>query len=111
MWEKELNMALNFDLPHLSLYQLTIEENTAFYKGYFDIDEVADTFINVDNFTKGFITVNGFNIGRYWEIGPQKTLYIPASLLKCGRNEIVIFESDKLKGEPEIEFVDTPVLG
>ena len=85
-------------------------EKSVFYKGYFSIDEAKDTFLKTDNFTKGFVMINGFNIGRYWEIGPQKTLYIPASLLKKGENEIVIFESDGIKGTPEVEFVDTPVL-
>ena len=86
-------------------------EKSVFYKGYFEIDETADTFIKLDNFTKGFVTVNGFNLGRYWEIGPQQTLYLPASLLKNGKNEIVVFESDSIKGKPEVEFVDTPILG
>ena len=85
-------------------------EKSVFYRGKFTIDEAKDTFLNTDNFTKGFVTVNGFNIGRHWEIGPQKTLYIPASLLKEGENEIVIFESDGIKGTPEIEFCDVPVL-
>ena len=88
-----------------------IPEKSVFYKGTFNLDEAFDTFLKLDNFTKGFVTVNGYNIGRYWEIGPQQTLYIPASLLKVGENEIVIFESDGIKGEPVIEFTDTPVLG
>lgn len=87
------------------------EEKSVFYKGSFNIDKAYDTFISLDNFTKGFVTINGYNIGRYWEIGPQKTLYIPASLLNEGENEIVVFESDGIKGEPVAEFVDTPVLG
>ena len=82
-----------------------------FCKGTFNIDEAYDTFLKLDNFTKGFVTVNGYNIGRYWEIGPQKTLYIPASLLKKGENEIIVFESDGLKGDAVIEFVDVPELG
>ena len=86
-------------------------EKSVFCKGKFIIDEAYDTFLKLDNFTKGFVTVNGYNIGRYWEIGPQKTLYIPASLLKKGENEIIVFESDGLKGEPVIEFTDVPELG
>ena len=86
------------------------EEKSVFYKGNFTVDEAKDTFLKTDNFTKGFVTINGFNIGRYWEIGPQKTLYIPASLLKKGENEIIIFESDGIKGEPEVEFCAEPVL-
>ncbi len=88
-----------------------IEEKSVFYRGCFEIDEAYDTFLKLDNFTKGFVTVNGYNIGRYWEIGPQRTLYIPASLLKEGKNEIIVFESDGIKGEPVIEFTDTPILG
>ncbi|MBR3754379.1 MAG: beta-galactosidase [Clostridia bacterium] len=85
-------------------------EKSVFLKGKFNIDEPCDTFIKLDNFTKGFVTVNGFNLGRYWEIGPQQTLYLPASLLNEGENEIVVFESDGLKGKPEFELVDKPIL-
>lgn len=85
-------------------------EKSVFYKGYLQVDDPKDTFLKTDNFTKGFVTVNGFNIGRYWEVGPQKTLYIPASLLKKGENEIIVFESDGIKGEPEIELSAEPVL-
>ena len=53
----------------------------------------------------------GFNLGRYWEIGPQVTLFVPRSVLKNGTNEIVVFESDGLKGEPTVEFLDKPELG
>lgn len=86
-------------------------ENSVFYRGRFHIDEPADTFLRLDNFTKGFVTLNGFNLGRYWDIGPQKTLYVPSSLLKKGDNEIVVFDSDGLKSEPIIEFTDRPELG
>ena len=44
---------------------------------------------------KGCVFVNGFNIGRFWEIGPQKRLYIPAPLLKKGENEIIVFETER----------------
>ncbi|MBR6530987.1 MAG: beta-galactosidase [Clostridia bacterium] len=85
-------------------------EKSVFYKGNFTIDEAKDTFLKTDNFTKGFVVINGYNIGRYWEIGPQKTLYIPASLLNKGENEIIVFESDGIKGTPEVEFCAEPVL-
>ena len=98
------------NLEKLSFSACIPEEESAFYRGYLTVDDVKDTFLRLDNFTKGFVVINGFNIGRYWEIGPQKTLYIPASLLKEGENEIVVFESDGLKGTPEIEFCDKPVL-
>ena len=81
-----------------------------FYKGYFDVDEVSDTFLKLDSFRKGFVIVNGFHLGRYWEIGPQQTLYIPASILKKGKNEVVVFESDGLISDAIVEFLDYPIL-
>ncbi len=99
------------NLDRLSFDKKDFNEKSAFYRGYFSIQNPKDTFLKLDSFTKGFVVINGFNIGRYWEIGPQQTLYVPASLLKDGENEIIIFESDGLKGEAEIEFVDTPILG
>lgn len=45
-------------------------------------------------FTRGYVFVNGFNLGRYWNIGPQKALYLPGALLK-EENEIIIFETEK----------------
>lgn len=105
-----------YTLPMDNLDKITFggtlpKEKSIFCKGTFNIDETYDTFLKLDNFAKGFVTVNGYNIGRYWEIGPQKTLYIPASLLKKGENEIIVFESDGLKGDAVIEFVDVPELG
>lgn len=92
------------------VYGKAFDEPSGFYKGNFTIDKACDTFLYLDNFKKGFVTVNGFNLGRYWEIGPQKSLYVPASLLKEGENEIVVFESDGLKGEPCVELKDFPTL-
>jgi len=63
-----------------------------FFKGTFNIDNTADTFIDMTNFIKGVVWVNGHNLGRYWEIGPQKRLYCPASWLNKGENEIIIFD-------------------
>lgn len=81
-----------------------------FYKGTFKVEDAKDTFIYLDNFKKGFVVINGFNLGRYWEIGPQKSLYVPASVLNEGENEIIVFESDGIKGEAVVEFKDFPTL-
>ncbi len=86
-------------------------EKSVFYRGHFEIDDVKDTFLKLQDFTKGFVTINGFNIGRYWEIGPQQTLYVPADILKKGSNEIIVFESDNLKGDAKVEFCKTHILG
>ncbi len=85
-------------------------EAPAFYEGTFTVEEPADTFLRTDSFKKGFVVLNGFNLGRYWEVGPQKTLYVPGPLLKKGENTLLLFESDGRKGEAEVEFVDRPEL-
>jgi beta-galactosidase len=87
-------------------------EGPVFLKGILPIHgEVADTFIRLDGFTKGFVLINGHNLGRYFNpAGPQKTLYVPAPFLKAGDNEIIVFESDHT-ASPCVEFVDTPDLG
>jgi beta-galactosidase len=64
----------------------------AFYRAGFDVDTPKDTFLALPGWTKGVAWVNGFNLGRYWKIGPQKTLYVPAPVLRQGRNELVVFE-------------------
>lgn len=71
-----------------------IDNTPAFYRFVFELEEKADTFLDFEGWGKGCVFVNGFNIGRFWEIGPQKRLYIPAPLLKMGENEIILFETE-----------------
>lgn len=82
----------------------------AFYKFTFQADEAGDTFLEVDGFGKGCAFVNGRNIGRFWEAGPQKRLYIPGPMLKEGVNEIVLFETDG-KAVNTVLLTDEPKLG
>ncbi|CAG7615862.1 Beta-galactosidase [Paenibacillus solanacearum] len=82
----------------------------AFYRGELDVQEPADTFIRLTGWTKGVVWVNGFNLGRYWERGPQRTLYVPGPLLRRGGNEIVVFELHGAE-RPEITLEDRPDLG
>ena len=72
-------------------------------------DKPKDTFLKFDHWTKGNIFVNGFNVGRYWNVGPQKTLYIPWPLLNTGNNHVYLFEIEK--GFKTIQFTDKPNLG
>ncbi len=100
------------NLQNLTFAQKPILSGERFYRFALNVEGApCDTFLRADNFTKGFVVINGFNLGRYWKIGPQKTLYVPAGVLKEGENEIILFESDALAGEPVLQFVDTPDLG
>lgn len=64
----------------------------ALYKTTFTVSDPQDTFINMSDWTKGIVAINGFVLGKYARIGPQQTLYLPAPLIQSGLNEIVIFE-------------------
>ena len=82
----------------------------AFAGGSFDIDEPADLFLSTAGWGKGNAFVNGFDLGRYWRRGPGNTLYVPAPVLRRGRNEIVVFETLAI-ADPVARFVDAPELG
>lgn len=63
-----------------------------FHRGKFQIEAAGDTFLKLAGWTKGVAYINGFNLGRYWNKGPQQTLYVPGPLLREGENELVLFE-------------------
>ena len=86
------------------------EGKPAFYRFELEVDEAGDTFLELDGWGKGCVFLNGFNLGRYWEIGPQRRLYVPAPLLKQGKNEIIVFETEG-KSTGTIEFKDEPDIG
>lgn len=87
-----------------------VEGLPGFYSFSFEVDEVGDTFLDFEGWGKGCAFLNGFNIGRFWEIGPQKRLYIPGPLLKKGTNEIVLFETEG-KSLNYITLFDEPDIG
>ncbi len=85
-------------------------KSPALFRAELDIEgKPMDTFLKLDKWTKGSVFVNGFNVGRYYNIGPQQTLYIPGPFLKTGKNDIFMFELHS--ASDTIEFVDQPILG
>lgn len=62
------------------------------YKAILEIDAPKDTYIDMRDWNKGFIVVNGFVLARYCRLGPQQSAYLPAPFLKAGVNEILVFE-------------------
>jgi beta-galactosidase len=71
-----------------------------FFRGNFFIQKTGDTFFDLINYTKGVLWINGHNLGRYWNIGPQKRLYCPESWLNEGLNEILIFDLHQTEPKP-----------
>lgn len=86
------------------------ERMPAFYRLEIEVDEPRDTFLELPGWGKGCVFLNGFNLGRFWEIGPQKRLYVPAPLLREGINEVIVFETEGKCGG-EIVFWDQPDIG
>ena len=85
------------------------EKYPAYYRGTFTLDKVGDTFLNMMNWSKGMVWINGHAVGRYWEIGPQQTLYVPGCWLKEGDNEVVILDmAGPVKAETE--GLEQPIL-
>jgi beta-galactosidase GanA len=71
-----------------------------FVRGTFTLDRPADTWLDLTNYRKGVVWVNGHNLGRFWNIGPQTHLYCPAPWLRAGRNEVVVFDLHKTDASP-----------
>ena len=84
-------------------------EQPAFYAFDFEMKALKDTYLDLSGFGKGLAFVNGVNIGRFWNVGPTLSLYIPHSLLKEGHNRIIIFETEG-EYEESINLVNQPTF-
>ena len=80
------------------------------YSGVFKVNKIGDTFLNMTGAGKGIVFINGHNIGRFWDLGPQQTLYIPGVWMKKGKNKITIFEQSGEKSLKKLRAVSEPIL-
>jgi beta-galactosidase, putative len=114
---KDLHFLLNWQQYPLSFENT---ENIDFSKGWqpeqptfyafdFEMKALKDTYLDLSGFGKGLAFVNGVNIGRFWNVGPTLSLYIPHSLLKEGNNRIIIFETEGEYKE-SINLVNQPTF-
>jgi len=81
-----------------------------FAAGSFMLTSVGDTFLDVRSLGKGLLWVNGRCLGRFWNIGPQGTLYLPAPWLKKGRNDVVIFDISSKTTTHKLAGLTKPIL-
>lgn len=86
-----------------------LQGKMGYYRGYFNLSKVGDTFINMESWGKGQVYVNGHAIGRFWNIGPQQTLYMPGCWLKKGKNEIIVLDVVGTDN-PVVEGLDKPII-
>ena len=103
-WKPQLwtNLAID-DSYETAVKSLKLVQNTninkptekskrGYYRGYFNLSKVGDTFLNFETWGKGQVYVNGHAMGRIWSIGPQQTLYVPGCWLKKGKNEVIVLD-------------------
>ncbi|CAB3755713.1 glycoside hydrolase family 35 protein [Paraburkholderia solisilvae] len=79
-----------------------------FFRAHFQLDTSGDTYLDMRGWTKGMVWVNGRNLGRYWQIGPQFRLFCPAPWLNVGENVVTIFDLHQTDPQP-VELVRTLV--
>ncbi len=96
-WEV-FNLPMKEDfIRHLRPSKEASEKAGLFFKGTFHVEHPEDTYFDLSDYSKGIVWINGHNLGRYWKIGPQKRLYCPASWIKKGENDILVFDLHQLK--------------
>jgi beta-galactosidase len=91
-------------------FSATQPNGPAFYRATVNVEKPGDCFLDMRAWGKGFAWVNGHNLGRYWNIGPQLTMYVPGPWLKPGANEIVILDLFDGPEQPAVAALNEPIL-
>ena len=78
-------------------------------KGSFVLSKPGDTYLDMRAWGKGCVWINGHNLGRFWQVGPQQTIYVPGEWLKSGNNEVVVLELIKTE-HAEVTTLQKPIL-
>lgn len=97
-------------IPFSSTSSAENESQPAFYQAMFAVEKPKDSFLCLRGWKKGLCFINGFNLGRYWNEGPQQNLFVPAPLFRKGKNEIILFELYR-PSDTSIEFVSESHYG
>lgn len=100
----------NFARKNSPQQAAAIQGKPVVYEGTFQVQETGDTFLDMSGWGKGIVFVNGHNLGRYWQVGPQQTLYVPGVWLKKGNNIVQVFEQINDTVQTVLKTTDKPVL-
>jgi beta-galactosidase len=111
---KELKKWQMFSMPMMAVDKIKFTNKPkpgvpALKKATFMLRETGDTYLDMRSWGKGCVWINGHHLGRYWEIGPQQSIYIPAEWLKKGNNEVVVFEMTRPE-QNVLTTLDKPIL-
>ncbi len=103
------NFPVDYSFQKNRRYTPSKSNGPAWYKGSFTLTKTGDTFLDVSTWGKGMVWVNGYNLGRYWKIGPQQTLYVPGVWLKKGENEVIVLDVD-MPSSLQLAGLTKPIL-
>lgn len=111
---KELTDWEIFSLPMENIGSMKFVKESAdsgpiLYRGKFTLNKIGDAFLDMRGWKKGCVWVNNHNLGRFWYIGPQQTLYLPGPFLQKGVNEIIVLELEESK-QHSVEGIREPIL-
>jgi beta-galactosidase len=81
-----------------------------FYRGTFTIADTGETYLDMSNWHMGVVWVNGHNLGRYWDVGNGRALYLPSTWQKPGENQITVLELGTPPATPSIKGVTNMVI-
>jgi beta-galactosidase len=88
----------------------TPRETPTFFRATFNVAKTGDTFLDIRDLGKGALWINGHAIGRFWNAGPQQTLYVPGPWLHKGGNQIVVFDLAPQSERPHVSGLAQPIL-
>ena len=97
-------------LRYQPITEAITDDQPVFLRGRFHAETGVDTFVSTAGFTRGYIWINGFNLGRYWCIGPQMTLYVPGAILKEKDNVIEIFDINPKNNPRKVDLTEAHLL-
>jgi beta-galactosidase len=102
----------NYPLPMTDLSALHFSNSKlkgpAFLRGQFELSSLGDTFLDMRGWGKGYVWLNGYNLGRYWKIGPQQCLFVPSLWLRKGINQVIVLDLEPAD-HPTLQGIKDPI--
>ncbi|MEI6950849.1 glycoside hydrolase family 35 protein, partial [Paraflavisolibacter sp. H34] len=103
------NFPVEYEFQKTRKFTKGAVQGPAWYKGSFSLSKTGDAFLDMSTWGKGMVWLNGHNLGRFWKIGPQQTLFIPGVWLKEGQNELIVLDVDGPSAR-KVQGLPRPVL-
>ena len=85
------------------------EQQPSFYRFNFDCQKLEDTYLDMSGFGKGTAFINGYCLGRFWNVGPSLSLYLPKGFLKQGTNTVTVFETEGIY-QDSLNLTNKPIF-